>query len=318
MPEAVDRFRGPLPHRPREQGIPEGAPSRRPDGHDHPGGAGQGPRPRPERRSTTCISAAACPAARPATTWRRVVAILLGYDRSPGPRSPATARRPCRPRGWRSTRSRPARATCSSPPASRPSRASPRAPPTTCPTPTTRCSATPAARTDEQAAGWPGLARPPRGRRASRRLHRDGPDRRERRPAARPRPQGARRVRRPQPEPRREGDRRRVLGARDHAGHHARRHRGQRRRRPAGRGDLRRDLRAQAGVPARRRGHRGQLLRAERRRGRGRDHVRHQGRRARADPAGPDRLHRRHRPLPGDHGPGPGRGHRSRRSPART
>ena len=41
------------------------------------------------------------------------------------------------------------------------------------------------------------LARPARGRHAPRHLHRDGPDRRERRPAARPRPQGARRVRRP-------------------------------------------------------------------------------------------------------------------------
>ena len=45
--------------------------------------------------------------------------------------------------------------------------------------------------------GRPGLARPPRGRRPARRLHRDGPDRREPRAAARPRPQGARRVRRP-------------------------------------------------------------------------------------------------------------------------
>ena len=30
--------------------------------------------------------------------------------------------------------------------------------------------------------------------------------------------------------------------------------------------------------------------------------------RARPHPAGPDRLHRRHRPVPGDHGPRPGRG----------
>ena len=35
--------------------------------------------------------------------------------------------------------------------------------------------------------------------------------------------------------------------------------------------------------------------------------------RARPHPAGPDRLHRRHRPLPGDHGPRPGRGLASRR-----
>ena len=37
----------------------------------------------------------------------------------PAPRSPGTARRHCRPPGWRCTRSGPARATCSSPPGSR-------------------------------------------------------------------------------------------------------------------------------------------------------------------------------------------------------
>ena len=47
-------------------------------------------------------------------------------------RSPATARRRCRPPGWRSTRSRPARATCSSRPASRWCPGSPRATPTAC------------------------------------------------------------------------------------------------------------------------------------------------------------------------------------------
>ena len=41
----------------------------------------------------------------------RVVAVLLGYDQLPAPRSTATARRRCRPPGWPSTRSRPARAT---------------------------------------------------------------------------------------------------------------------------------------------------------------------------------------------------------------
>ena len=70
--------------------------------------------------------------------------------------------------------------------------------------------------------GWPGLARPPGGREAPRHLHRDGADGRERRPAAWPRSQGARRVRRTQPEPRGEGDRRRLLGQRDHPGHHTR------------------------------------------------------------------------------------------------
>ena len=51
-------------------------------------------------------------------------------------------------------------------------------------------------------------------------------------------PRGARRVRRAQPEPRREGDQRRLLGQRDHPGHHARRHRGHGRRRPARRRHL--------------------------------------------------------------------------------
>ena len=44
--------------------------------------------------------------------------------RCPAPRSPGTARRRCRPPGWRCTRSRPARATCSSRPAWRRSRGS--------------------------------------------------------------------------------------------------------------------------------------------------------------------------------------------------
>ena len=65
---------------------------------------------------------------------------------------------------------------------------------------------------------------------------------------------------------------------------------------------------AQAGVPPRRPGHRRQLLPAQRRRRRPGDHERHQGRRAGPHPAGPDRLHRRHRALAGDHGPRPGRG----------
>ena len=91
----------------------------------------------------------------------------------------------------------------------------------------------------------------------------------------------------------------------------ARRHRRHQGRRPAGRRDLRGGLPARPGLPSRRRGHRRQLLPAQRRRRGGRDHVGHQGGRARADPARPDRLHRRQRPLPRDHGPGPGRGHQA-------
>ena len=68
----------------------------------------------------------------------------------------------------------------------------------------------------------------------------------------------------------------------------------------------------EAGLPPRRPGHGRQLLPAQRRRRRARDHVRHEGPRARPDPARPDRLHRRLRPLPRDHGPRPGRGVASR------
>ena len=98
--------------------------------------------PHHSRRPAT--SAAACPAASRGNNMapRRQRAQRHGRP-SPAPPSPATAPRRCRPPGWRSTRSRPARATSSSPPASRPSRASPRAPPTTGPTPTTRSSPTP-------------------------------------------------------------------------------------------------------------------------------------------------------------------------------
>ena len=56
----------------------------------------------------------------------------------------------------------------------------------------------------------------------ARRLHRDGPDRRERRRDQERLPRGAGRVRRPVAEPRREGDRERLLRARDHAGRRSR------------------------------------------------------------------------------------------------
>ena len=48
------------------------------------------------------------------------------------------------------------------------------------------------------------------------------------------------------------------------------------------------------------------------------DHVRHQGQGARPHAAGPDRLHRRHRPVPRDHGPRPGRGDQAGAASART
>ena len=66
--------------------------------------------------------------------------------------------------------------------------------------------------------------------------------------------------------------------------------------------------RAQAGVPPGRHGHRGQLLPAQRRGGGGRGDERRQGGRARHHAAGADRVHRGDGAVPGDHGPGPGRG----------
>lgn len=59
-----------------------------------------------------------------------------------------------------------------------------------------------------------------------------------------------------------------------------------------------------------------QLLPAERRRRGAGHHVRHQGARAGSDPAGPDRLHRRLRPLPRDHGLRPGRGQQAGAAPS--
>ena len=92
---------------------------RRP-GRDHrPGRAGQGARSSTRTTSTTSTSAAACPAASRASTWPAWSPSCSGSTTCPAPPSPATARRRCRPPGWRSTPSRPARATCSSRPASR-------------------------------------------------------------------------------------------------------------------------------------------------------------------------------------------------------
>ena len=146
-----------------------------------------------------------------------------------------SAPRRCRRRGWRSTRSRPGRATCSCRPGSSACRTTPRSPARA---PAARSSSTrsstrpgPAPR-DRRRRTRPGTtrgrtaccptstsrwARPPRTSRTSRGISRAG----------------AGRVRRAVAEPGREGHRRRVLRPGDHAGHDAGRHRGQPRRRPA-------------------------------------------------------------------------------------
>ena len=94
-------------------------------------------------------------------------------------RSTGTARRRCRRSAWPRTRSGPARATCSSPAASRPSAASRTACPTACPARTTRRSPRPRSAPTKRNEGGQGdvdaVERP------ARRLHRHGPDGRERR-----------------------------------------------------------------------------------------------------------------------------------------
>ena len=183
--------------------------------------------------STTSSWAAACPAASRASTWPGWSRSCSGTTTCPAPRSPGTARRRCRPPGWRCTRSGPARATCSSPPAWRRCPGSRRATPTRCPDTRNPLFAEAGARTAAVAeAGadrgptrartascptstsrW---ARPPRTSRRLKGVSREDMDR----------------VRRPLAEPRREGDRERLLGPRDHAGHPARRHGRVDRRRP--------------------------------------------------------------------------------------
>ena len=209
--------------------------------HDRPGRARQGARARPARRSTTSTSAAACPAASSGYNMARVVNVLLGLDDVPG----ATITRYCsssradhpdglpRDQGRRGRRVRLRRRRDRVP-----VRQGHLRPLARHPQPALRRRQGPHRRAGRRAASvWHD---PREDGAAPRRLHRDGPDRREPRPAARPRParsstSSASAV----AEPRREGDRRRLLGARDHPGHHARRHRGQRRRRPARRRHLR-------------------------------------------------------------------------------
>ena len=107
----------PLTDRPGLQGLPHHHPARRPDR------ARWSPPPWPRcpsstrPTSTTSSWAAACPAASRASTWPGWSRSCSASTTCPAPRSPGTARRRCRPPGWPSTPSRPARATCSSRPA---------------------------------------------------------------------------------------------------------------------------------------------------------------------------------------------------------
>ena len=136
-----------------------------------------------------------------------------------------------------------------------------------------------------------------------------GADRGEPGPGLRRHPRGHGRVRRTQPEPRREGHRRRLLGPRDHPGHHAGRHRGVAPTTARAPGVT---LEAVAGLKP--------VFRPDGRITAGNCCPLNDGAaavvvmsdakapRAGHHPAGPDRVHRRDRAVPGDHGPRPGRG----------
>ena len=310
------RLRRPLAHRPRQQGLAEGPASRRP-GRDHrPGRAGEDPRASTRTRSTTSTSAADCPAASPASTWPASSTSSTAWTHVPG----ATVTRYCSS-SVQTTRmafhaikagegdvfisagvetvSRFAKGTSDHLPdtqnplfddaqarTDKPRRGrrrtgTTRARTASSPTSTSRWARPP--RTSPRCAAWTASELDEFGVRSQNLAEKainDGFWAREITPVTTP-----------------DGT---VVTADDG---------------PRAGVTYEAVSRAQAGLPPRRRGHGGQLLRPQRRRRRGRHHVRHQGRRARPDPAGPDRLHRRQRALPGDHGPRPGRGHPPARWP---
>ena len=153
-----------------------------------------------------------------------------GCARSPAARSPATARRRCRRCAWPRTRSRPARATCSSPPGVEAvSRFMVGG--SSDHTPNTQNHEVRRRRRPQRsvarAAGDQGDVDAGRG--SARRLHRDGRDRGERRRDRGRLARGDGRLRVPVAAARRRRDRPRVLRAGDHAVHVGERHRRHRR-----------------------------------------------------------------------------------------
>ena len=291
MPEAVIVATARSPDRPGLQGVAQGPAARRPDRPDRPRRAGQGARSSTRTTSTTCCWAAACPAASRATTWPASWRCCSATTTCPARRSPATARPRCRPPGWPSTRSRPARATCSSPPASR--RVSRFAKGSSDGLPDTQNplfaeaagphrqgrpraahqAGTTRARTASSPTSTSRWARPPRTSPSCEGVSREEQDEfgvRSQNLAEKAIANGfLEREITPVTLP--DG----TVVSKDDGPRAGVTHGG--------------GLRAQAGLPAGRHGHRRQLLPAQRRRRRGRRHERHQGRRARPHPARPDR-----------------------------
>ena len=283
MPEAVIVSTARTPDRPRLQGLAQGRPPRRPGRRGHQRRAGQGPGARPGRLVDDLYLG-----------LRRAVGRARhqhGPRRRRAGRAGPPARRhgqpvlllvACRPPGWPSTRSRPARATSSSRPASSASRryidfAGAGGVHGRLAEPAVRRGRRPAARGTRR--DNDDLDRPARGRPAARRLPRDGPDRRERRHACAASPASARTsgASRARTAPRRPSPT---------ASSPARSPRSPRRTAPSSAPTTARAPGVtlegvsgpEAGVPRGGHGHRRQLLPAQRRRRRARRHERHQGR----------------------------------------
>ena len=264
-----------------------------------------------ERRGPASWAAASRPASR-ASTSRASPRSSPGSTTSPASRSTGTARRRSRPSAWPPTRSAPARATSSSPPGSRPSRAS-------------RNGASDQRQGDQpplRRRRWRAPSRAPSASATRGRPPEGLPDiyiamgqtaenvaECEKR-LAHSRWTSSRCAARSWPWSPGE----RLLRARDHPGHPARRHGGVERRRPAAGHDAREALLAGPGLPRGRHGHGRQRLPAQRRRRGGRRDERHQGARSSASPRSrASSPVGRQRAQPRDHGPRPDRGVAARR-----
>ncbi len=185
------RYR-PLAHRPGLQGIADQHQARRPDGADGSGRTGQGARRSTRRQISDLILGCGLPGGEQGYNMARVVAVMLGYDSLPG----TTITRYCSS-SLQSTRMAfhaikagegDIYISAGVETVSRFAQGQQRRQPDT---------KNPVFADAEASAAGDGqgrlhLARPARGRQDPGHLHRDGPDRRERRPAARDQPRRSR------------------------------------------------------------------------------------------------------------------------------